>query len=63
MDPVGRASVPVGRASVPAIGPSSVKYLWERPPGRDLIDLNTNTLSNRNQRLLLHDLYQLTAFL
>ena len=30
---------------------------------RDLIDLDNTMDSNRNQRLLLHDLYQLTAFL
>ena len=38
-------------------------FLWERLSSRDLIDLNDSTDSNRNQRLLLHDLYQLTAFL
>ena len=37
--------------------------LWERLSSRDLIDIDNTMDSNRNQRLLLHDLYQLTAFL
>ncbi|GEM_PF-1684412 len=37
--------------------------MWERLSSRDLVDLDNIMDSNRNQRLLLHELYQLTAFL